>query len=61
MNIFARFSRNKVVSMDNISANTSHKKLCSCRRCKKQRRKELKISCAFLFPLFAIIAFLSAL
>ena len=59
MNIFARFSRNRVNPNDNIYIRQNHKRLCRCRNCRKERRKEIKVSCAFLFPLLGIMAILS--
>ena len=61
MNIFARFSKNKVRAMENDVINLNHKRICNCRECKKQRRKDIKVSCAFLFPLIGLMALISAL
>lgn len=60
MNIFARFHRNKVHPIDEIS-HPNHKQLCMCKQCKKYRKKEMKVSCGFLMPMVAIIGFISAL
>ena len=61
MNIFARFSKNKVRDMENDLINLNHNRICRCRQCKKQRRKEIKVSCAFLFPLVGLMVLISAL
>lgn len=61
MNIFARFHRNKVGTFDDYPNISNHKKICGCRQCRKYRRKEIKVSCAFLMPLVSIIAFIGAL
>lgn len=59
MNIFARFSRNRVDPIDNVYIRENHKRLCKCRNCRNARKKEIKVSCAFLFPLLGIITVLS--
>ena len=59
MNIFARFSRNRVNPNDNIYIRQNHKRLCRCRNCRNVRKKEMKVSCAFLMPLIGLITILS--
>ena len=61
MNIFARFHRNKVDSFENSRKITEHRKLCNCRICKKKRKKDLKVSCAFLMPLVGIMAIIASI
>lgn len=62
MNIFSRkFGKNRIGSLDDLTSNTNHRKFCRCRECKRNRKKESKVACAFLFPMIIFMAMLSAL
>ena len=61
MKIFSKLHRNKVGVFSDSRRTGNHKKMCGCRQCRKERKKEIKVSCAFLMPLFGIIAIISAI
>jgi len=50
--------RDSSSAIGNMNLGNNHRKLCSCRNCRKKRGKDMKVACMFLLPLFGIMVLL---